>query len=285
MVFVALMLLVPLTLTLPLTVPSASAASSASAATQDVTWSVTIDGRRTEDVDRNAPMVLRPDSSPRVVIDLTNKGTGEVVVRAVRIDGRVIGLSFFSYSTRIDVTLPPGATTRREFDLDLDDLGSQAVGLIPARMQLVAGDRAVLDQVLFPVDVKGSALSVYAVFGLAVAGITLVLLAALLLAIARRRLPLNRWKRALVFLPVGAGLGMTLTFTLSAARLLTPNGPAWLSLVSGFALVAFVGGYFLPLGLERRIVEAFDTAERTQEIDTVDAVEEGRAGGLRGATS
>jgi hypothetical protein len=260
-------------------------APSAAAATKDLTWSVTIDGRRTTEVDRNAPLVLRPDSSPRLVIDLANHGSRAMVIRAVRIDGRVIGLSFFSYTTRIDVALPPGATTRREVDLDLDELGSQAVGLIPARAQLVGADRTVLGQTSFPVDVKGSAFSVYAVFGLAVAGITLALLASLLLAIARRQLPGNRWKRAVLFLPVGTGLGMTATFTLSATRMLTPSGPSWLTLVSGCAVVAFVVGYFLPLGFDPSTADAIEEAGNTQETYAVDSSEGGMATGLGGATS
>jgi hypothetical protein len=90
--------------------------------------------------------------------------------------------------------------------------------------------------------------SVYGAFGLIVAGITAVVLAGLLVAIWRRQLPRNRWQRGVRFLPAGIGVGLVLTFTLSATRLLTPSATLWLPVLLICAGAAFMIGYLLPVG-------------------------------------
>jgi hypothetical protein len=213
-------------------------------------WSATVNGRTVSAVDTNNPLVLDPDGQTLVVLDLANTGSAPIKVRAIRLEGRVMNMTFFRYTTRLEIELAPGASTQRRFELDLDELEGQAVGLIPTDLKLLDSNRKVLQHDAFPVDVKGSMTSVYGIFGLAVAGITAILLVSLLLAIARRRLSRNRWKRGLTFLAVGAGLGLTLTFTLSATRLLTPSSAAWLTLVAAFAIGGFALGYILPLGMK-----------------------------------
>lgn len=231
--------------------PPAIPAAATTTATSGLEWSATVNGRPVAEVDTNKPLVLGGDSRTQVVLALTNTGSDPITVRAIRLEGRVMTMTFFRYNTRLDIELAPGASTERRFELELDDLTDQAVGLIPARLQLLDAERKVLRADDFPVDVDGSATSVYGLFGLAVAGITALLLGSLLLAIARRRLSRNRWNRALKFLAAGIGLGLTLTFTLSATRLLTPSAPAWLTLVLVFGAAAFAIGYLLPLGTHR----------------------------------
>jgi hypothetical protein len=226
-------------------------AAATTTAAPGLEWSATVNGRPVGDVDSNKPLVLGRDSQTVVVLQLTNTGSDPITVRAIRLEGRVMTMTFFRYNTRLDIELAPGASTERRFDLELDDLTDQAVGLIPARLQLLDTNRKVIREDSFPVDVDGSATSVYGLFGLAVAGITAILLGSLLLAIARRRLSRNRWNRALKFLAAGLGLGLTLTFTLSATRLLTPSAAAWLTLVLVLGAAAFAVGYLLPLGAHR----------------------------------
>jgi hypothetical protein len=159
-------------------------------------------------------------------------------------------MAFFSYAARLDVVLPPDSQTQRRFDLDIGDLTSQAVGLIPAQVVLIDKDKNVISRQSLVVDVQGSTLSVYGVFGLIIAGITVVLIVSLLVSIWRRTLPRNRWSRALRFLPAGVGLGLVLTFTLSATGQLAPSARWWLPMVLIFGGAAFLIGYFLPLGAQ-----------------------------------
>ena len=88
------------------------------------------------------------------------------------------------------------------------------------------------------------------------AGITAVVLAALLVAIWRRQLPRNRWQRGVRFLPSGLGIGLVLTFTLSATRLLMPSTLWWLPLLLLCGGGAFLLGYLLPLGSDGPATEA-----------------------------
>jgi len=169
-----------------------------------------------------------------------------VTVGAVVVEGRVIGLPFYSYKTRVGITLPPGQATETGFDLDLSDLGDQATGLIPSRVRLLDAQRRVIAERDFVADVRGRALSVYGVFALVVAFMTALVILGLLATLSRRRLPENRWQRAMQFLPAGIGVGFTSTFTLSATRVLSPSPSLWVPLVLACAAVAFVLGYLAP---------------------------------------
>jgi hypothetical protein len=206
----------------------------------------TLDGRRVSSFSGTEPLRMSPEHRTKVNLRVTNTGSSPCTVGYVRLAGRVLSMTFFSYSTEIQVEVRPHQTVTRTFDLDLYDLGRQAVGKLPARMELLGTRHQVLDQRTISVLVDGSLSSVYGVFGLAVAGITVVLVTSLLMNLARERLPTNRWRRALRFLPVGTGLGFTATFTLSATGQLTPSATAWATFVVVLSAGAFVLGYFLP---------------------------------------
>lgn len=220
--------------------------ASAAGPGNDVTFTATLDGRSVEGIDANDPLKLHPATG--VLIDVTahNAGSQAVEVRSVRLDAHVVGLAFFTYTTRVDLTLPAGGSGERHFLLDLGDLGGQATGLLPAELTLLAPDRSPLAVRRLPVDVRGNARSVYSVFAIGVGAVTLLLLIGLLVRLAAHRLPENRWSRAWRFAIPGAGIGLTLTFTLSALRLVVPSDRASTLLFVGAGLVGFVLGYLSP---------------------------------------
>jgi hypothetical protein len=220
----------------------------AAAATPGLVWSATIDGRRVDTATPSAPIRLGGADQARIEVTLDNRSDHELEIRSVRLEGRVIGMAFFSYSTRLDVVLPPGTRTARQFDVDITDLTGQATGKLPAAVSLVGPDRKVLDHRDFTVGVAGSMFSVYGAFGLIIAGITAIVLAGLLMAIWRRDLHRNRWQRGIRFLPAGVGIGLVLTFTVSATGLLAPSPTLWLPVVLACAGAAFLLGYLLPGG-------------------------------------
>ena len=222
----------------------------ASAASPGLVWSATIDGRRIDTATPSVPIRLGAADQARIEVTLDNRSDRQLEVRSVRLEGRVIGMAFFSYSTRLDVVLPPGTQTARQFDVDMTDLTGQATGKLPATLSLVGPDRKVLDHRDFTVGVAGSMFSVYGLFGLIIAAITAVVLAGLLIAIWRRQLHRNRWQRAIRFLPAGVGIGLVLTFTVSATGLLAPSPTLWLPVVLVCAGAAFGVGYLLPVGGE-----------------------------------
>ena len=226
--------------------PAAATSTDLVAGPPGVTWGATIDGHDVGAADGNDPVRLPAGRDIRVDLAVRNDGARPVTVRNVRLEGRVIGMSFYSFTTQVDLVVQPGATGERSIQVDLGELGDQAVGLIPARLSLLATDRSVVARQAIATDVRGSLISAYGMFGLAVAVITLMLVVGLALEIARHRLPVNRWRRAVRFLAPGVGLGLTATFSLSATRLLIPGATVWVPLVLGCAGVAFVVGYLTP---------------------------------------
>jgi hypothetical protein len=223
-----------------------ASATAAAEPPRGATWVVTVSGKDVTTATANSPLRLSSEQLTRLVLTVDNRSTQELRVRTIRLRGNVFGLTFFSYATRLDLVVLPGETAERRIDLDLEDLARQATGLIPAEVQLVDQDRAVLDRRPFVSHVDGSPISVYGVFGVAIAAITALLVVGLLLALSQRRLPGNRWRRGLQFLPVGLGLGLTATFTLSALSWLTPSPSRWVPLVVGLGVAALLVGYFLP---------------------------------------
>lgn len=217
----------------------------ASASGGDVSFTGTIGGA-TLSQGTNSPIVLRPTDSTVVAVNVTNNGSSPVEVRAVRLRARVLGLAFFSYTTRVDLTVAPGESGTRTFALDLGDLDGQATGLLPTELALLGTDRNEIAAQHGTVDVKGKIASVYGVFGLAIGAITLLLLLSLVLRLVRRTLPDNRWSRAVRFAVPGLGLGLTVTFTLGVLRVLVPSVGVSIGLLVGGTVVGFVLGYLTP---------------------------------------
>jgi hypothetical protein len=213
--------------------------------TANLKWSATLQDQPSDSVD---PIAIGDTDVTKVTLALQNVGPTEIRIRSVRLSGRVFGLKFFSFSSLVDIALPPNASTTRTVEFDATDLRTEALGWIPATLTLVGPDREPIDHKDVRVDVRGSIFSVYGIFGLAVAGITAILIVSLLLAISRRELPGNRWRRALGFFSIGLGLALTVTFTLSSMRLLMPNPAAWVTLLLALGATSFLLGYFLPLG-------------------------------------
>lgn len=237
--------------------------SPAGASGSDVTVVATVDGHSLKAAGANDPLPLHPNDNTVIDVSVTNNGSTPVDIRSVRLDGRVLGLAFFSYTTRVDLTVPPGATGHRTFALDLTDLKGQATGLLPSSLSLLAPDRSVVYVEHGSVDVKGSITSVYGIFGLAVAALTALLLAGLILRLVRRTLPSSRWVRAARFAVPGLGLGLVVTFTLGVLHVLVPSTGTSLALLAGGLLVGLVLGYLSPT--------ASDEADR-DELDERDII-------------
>jgi len=98
----------------------------------------------------------------------------------------------------------------------------------------------------FAADIDGSLMSIYGTFAILVLAITGVLVAGILVRLAAHRLSPNRWSRGVRFGTAGVGIGLSLTFSLSALRLLLPEASRWLPLVLVSAGVLSIVGYFTP---------------------------------------
>ena len=211
-----------------------------------LTWSAEVNDEDVGAVPEGSPLVLPRDEPLNISVTMENTSERAVTVDDIRLQGRVMGLVFFSFGSGLDVVLEPRESVTREVQLSTAELPRQAVGWMPAELQVVNDDRVVVAEMDFPVDVQGSLLSAYGVFGLAALVITVVLFLGLLVALLRERLPANRWVRGVRFAAPGLGVGLTLTFFFSVTRILVPEADVWLPLVAGCGAVAFLIGYFLP---------------------------------------
>ncbi|CAG7642315.1 hypothetical protein SIM91_02530 [Rhodococcus opacus] len=215
-------------------------------AAEPVQMSVTVNGQDAASAGPTNPIRLDPHSPARVQMTLTNNTADVVTVGAVDVSGHVLGLTFFSYHTAVGLTVEPGQTQTLDFELDPSGLDGQATGLINGTVTVTGGDGAVLAETATVTDVRGSLVSVYGLFGLALAILTALAVLDAALGIARRRLHENRWRRATRMLTPGIGIGLVLAFTLSATRVWVPTLDRWLLLAGGFAAGFFLLGYLTP---------------------------------------
>lgn len=216
------------------------------AAAQAVDPTVTVDGREAGAIDVDQPLQLEPDQPVAFDVAVTNTGDQPLTVRSVRLRSAVFALTFLAYETRVDMRIAPGETVERSFQLELLGLSGQATGLLPAEIELLDADREAITAVPLALDVQGSLLSVYGVFGLAIAAITAVALARALVRLARGTLPANRWTRAVQFGAPGVGIGLVATITLSALRIFAPAPGVWITLVLACGGGLFALGYLTP---------------------------------------
>lgn len=243
----------------------------AAAAADPVTVQASVGGQPLAQSSGNHPTRLDPATPTTVSVRVTNGGTSPVSVRTVRLDGRVVGLTFFAYDTAVRLDVAPGKTETLRFPLDLTGLDGQATGLLPGSLKLLDAKRHVLASQTYVADVRGSLWSVYGLFGLALVVLTALSFAGLLFALARHRLPTNRLQRGLRFLATGIGVGLVVTFFLSAVRLFVPQPGGWLLFAVVFALVFFAVGYLAPTPDEPGEEDDIDEGLVLEEDGTVTA--------------
>ncbi|HEX9831467.1 MAG TPA: hypothetical protein VGA66_00015 [Mycobacterium sp.] len=219
-----------------------------SAAAQDggLEMSATIDGHDVGAASSGDPLRLEPGQSVEVVLELTNRGSDVVDLRRVELAGHVLGLTFFNYSTEVGLTVAPGAADTLRYRLDLYGLDGQATGLIAGALTVVDAEADAVASIPTVTDVRGSLISVYGLFGIALVVLTALALVDAALALARHRLSANRWQRGLRLLAPGVGIGLVVAFSASVARLWVPNTGLWLVLSGLTATLFFALGYFSP---------------------------------------
>jgi hypothetical protein len=220
--------------------------ASAAAAQNEILLRAAINGRDARGISSETPVALDPNAATRLGVNVTNQSNRDVTIKIVRVRGIVMGITFYSHDTLVGLTVPAGAQEVREFDLDLFGLRDQAVGLIPSNVSVISDDRETLAEQDFVADVQGSLRSTYGIFGLVVAAGTATALFRVLRRLATHRLPVNRWQRAMRFVTVGTGIGLTLIFTLSALRIFAPATGTAILLLTGSILAFFLIGYLTP---------------------------------------
>ncbi|MEV6336450.1 hypothetical protein AB0M12_17210 [Nocardia vinacea] len=235
---------------------------------QGVDMSATIDDLDIAETSATEPLRLQPNSTIRVAIALTNNSDGALHIRRVDLAGHVLGLTFFSYSTAVELTIAPGRSEALKYRLDLTGLEGQATGLIVADLAVIGEDGAPIASIPLDTDVCGSLYSVYGLFGIALAVLTALAIADAALAIARHRLSTNRWQRGLRLLAPGIGIGLIFGFTASVLRWWVPDTGLWLAVAGVAASVGFLLGYCSPTP-EVEDLALTEEPDETADVETV----------------
>jgi hypothetical protein len=240
--------LVSVTAVAVMLVLSAVVAGVASASDQpgSLTATVTIDGRDVSTAATGAPIRLVPGQTVDVNIALTNNTAAPVEVRQVQLDARVLGLTFFSYVTGVNLSAAPHSTTNVDYRLELSGLTGQATGLLSGAVSLRDHRENTILVRPTVIDVRGSLMSVYGLFGLVIVVLTALSLLDTSLAMARHRLPIHRWHRAIRLMIPGVGIGLVAAFSASAARLWVADTHTWLLAAGLCAAAMFAVGYLSP---------------------------------------
>jgi hypothetical protein len=194
----------------------------------------------------NERVILSQSAATHLVVTLRNGSRRPLHIGSIRTSGSVLGLTFFVFDVSVRLDAPAGGSATWPVDIDTGELAGQATGLLPVTVALRDSRRQVIASTAGNADVRGSLTSVYGLFGLGLLVATGLLLGAVLLTLARQRLPANRWRRALRFVPAGCGVGCVAVVSLSVLRVTTPSATSEVTFVAGAAAVAFALGYLTP---------------------------------------
>jgi hypothetical protein len=240
---------------------------SAAAQADQVTMVASVNGRDISSADVDHPLTLQPGKPVDVSVEFTNKTDQAVDIHRIVLRGTVLGLAFFTYDSTVDFAVAPATRSVLSYRLDLAELGGQATGLINADLSAVDTAGKPIATVHTVTDVRGSLMSVYGLFGIALIVLTALALLDVALAVRRRTLPNNRWRRGMRLLAPGVGVGLIMVFTASVLRVWLPTTGQWLSAAGITAAAFFALGYLAPT---TDIAEDEDLSESLQTDDVDD---------------
>jgi hypothetical protein len=218
----------------------------AGAVASNVVFTASINGQSAALSSDAHPAQLYPTKPAIIRITVSNHSASTQHVATVRVEGTVLDLPLFSYDTAVNLVVPPGSTKSLSFPLELTSVGSQATGLVVGSVTLLQPNGTAIESQSLVTNIHGSFASLYGLFGLVVLILTVFSFATGLLALVRHTLPQNRWLRAVRFLVPGFGVGLVLTFTLSAFHVFTPGPGHWLPLLIVPSATGLALGFLTP---------------------------------------
>lgn len=218
------------------------------------------------------PIALESSEPAQIELALENVSDQPVTVRYVRFEGEVLDMIFLTYDTAINVELEPGeSSVVPPVLLDFYDLGGQASGYLRGNVQVYDEDRNVLGSQEVFLEANGEGFSTLSLFNLLLLLATVAAAAWNLLRLSQRKLPANRMIRALRFLAIGAGAGLTLAVAFSTLRIWPLDTLMWVLFTVVGGVIGYAIGYILP-GSDDELIDLLD------EQDVLDAVTEERIG-------
>ncbi|TDQ01549.1 hypothetical protein [Labedaea rhizosphaerae] len=221
-----------------LAAPALAAAAPAAADPNSIALSVTVTangqplGAQTVSID--------PDQPVSLLITAANNGQNPQHVRTIRFSGGVFGLSFFGYDTAMPFDVAPHELATRTLVLDLGDLRNQAIGLMPASVELLDQGGTSLGSADAVTDVRGSLLSLFGALGVVLLVFAAAAWTSGLRALGRREHQVTRGWAIGRFLPAGIGTGLLAVVWLSIFRVVAPAPLPALGVVLGGVLISTI---------------------------------------------
>jgi len=212
------------------------------------------------------PIKLTGDEPAQLGLTMRNVSDEPVEVRYVRFEGQVLDMIFLTYDTAVGVTIEPGdSRTLGPVLLDFYDLGGQASGYLRSHVSLYDANRDTLGSQEAFLDASGDGFSTLSLFNLLLLLATVAGAGWNLLRLSQRKLPSNRMVRAMRFLAVGTGAGLTLAVAFSTLRIWPLDTLMWVLFAAVGAVIGYVIGLILP-GADDELIDLLD------EQDVLDAV-------------
>ncbi len=237
-----------------------------------VEFDAVLDGSSLADSKPGDPIELTSDEPAELELTMQNVSDDALTVRYVRFEGQVLDMIFLTYDPAVSIDLAPGETESvGPILLDFYDLGGQASGYLRGNVSLYDGDRQQLGSQPMFLDASGDGFSTLSLFNLLLLLATVTGAGWNLLRLAQRKLPPNRMVRALRFLVVGAGAGLTLAVAFSTLRIWPLSTLMWVLFTAIGAVIGYVIGFILP-GADNELIDILD------EQDVLDAAVDARAG-------
>jgi hypothetical protein len=231
---------------------------------------------------RDNPIIINPKVKQELSMTVQNNGTSAVSVRYLRLTGSLLGIHFVRYQATSDLDVPAGQTRTISALGDFFDVDGVATGYMNATMQVVDQQRNVLATQPFVADVHGKVFSSVGLLLLEAGVFAIVGVIEIVVGLARRKLPRNRFVRAVFFALTAGAVVITLTVAASIGRVALFGSAAWIPALLIASGIAFVLGYLSPGRVERG---ARDTTDDSV-IDLVAAEAVARAsGGFKRATT
>lgn len=221
-------------------------ASCGQSSTEQLDVEAFIDDQDVAVADNGNPVRVEASSDGELRLDMVNTSDETVAIDHIRIEGELLGMTFLSYGTSVDLTLQPGATQSMSVPLEFFDLDRQANGYLRASIRTYGPDRQRLSSSDFPADIRGRTWSAMGLFAVGLLVLTTVSLLVNLRAMAQRTLPSNRFIRGLRFFTTGLGIGLLLSVAFSVLRIFPLPTAGWLPLTLIPALGGFALGYLSP---------------------------------------
>ena len=255
-----------------------AAAGAATAPSRLKVTAASIGDRSLLSATRANPIVINPKVRQQLSMTVRNDGTSVVSVRYLRLTGSLLGVHFVRYQASSNIDVAAGTTRTISVLGDFFDVDGVATGYMSATMQVVDQQRVVLASQPFVADVQGKVVSSVGLLLLEAFAFSAVGIVQIVFGLARRRLPRNRFVRAVFFAVTFGSVVITLTVAAAMARVALFGSSSWVPALLIASGIGFVLGYLSPGRLERG---ARDTTDDSV-IDLVAAEAVARAsGGVR----